>query len=90
MISLHISGSNTGTLHTCQSYKEMSQKRKHREVPLWCVVHDANTALGKPEWLGNIEPATAIINHPTEYFRMFFSPDQTQHIVDQSNLYAAR
>ncbi len=54
--------------------------------PRWRTVHNSNSLI-YPEWQGSL-PTSDNVLPPIEYFRMFFTDDILEVIVEQSNLYA--
>ena len=57
--------------------------------PSWKVIESDSTARSPPLWLGNLNAAESI-QTPINYFRTFIDSTLINHIVDQSNLYAAQ
>ena len=57
--------------------------------PSWKVIKSNSTARSPPLWLSNLNAAESI-QIPINYFRIFIDSTLINHIVDQSNLYAAQ
>ncbi|XP_023804735.1 piggyBac transposable element-derived protein 2-like [Oryzias latipes] len=64
---------------------EASQEDVPR-LPRWRTPHNANIT-NYPEWQAGL-PKSDDIKSPYEYFKMFFSEDILEVVVEQSNLYA--
>ncbi|XP_041868396.1 piggyBac transposable element-derived protein 2-like [Melanotaenia boesemani] len=64
---------------------EVSQEDVPRS-PRWRTPRNANIT-DYPEWQANL-PKSDSIKSPYEYFKMFFSEDILEIVVEQSNLYA--
>ncbi|XP_023195555.1 piggyBac transposable element-derived protein 3-like [Xiphophorus maculatus] len=64
---------------------EVSQEAVPR-LPRWRTPHSANIT-DYPEWQASL-PKSDHINSPYKYFKMFFSEDILEVVLEQSNLYA--